>query len=171
MTIATRRTALLAFASTAVAVPVLLQARAAFAQADGNEYKTQTLALGTVALQTSQVAVEKAQDPMVKEFAQLEVAEQQTIAEILGAAGAEPPALPEDQAAMVQQMQDMEAGAEFDRAYVEAQIAGHQQLLEVQQTMADGSELSVEVVTAKLAEQAITSHLAMLNHIQQQLQS
>ncbi len=178
MTVHTRRAALAALAPAAAATPLLLATRTALAQtaparpADANtysDYVTQTLTIGTVALQTSQLAAEKATDPMVKEFAQLEVGEQTAVATVLSSTGATPPELPADQQAKVQQMQDMAAGPEFDAAYVQAQIEGHQQLLQVQQTISGGMEATVEVITAKLAEQGITSHLAMLNHIQQEM--
>jgi len=171
MPIANRRSALLALATTAVAVPALLQTSAAFAQQmNGEDYRNQTLAAGTFSLETSRDALNKAQNPMVKEFAQLEVSEQETIAAILTmAANMTPPALPPEKTTQLQQIQTMAAGPDYDRAYVDAQIAGHQELLGIQQSISAMTQLSVEVVTAKLAEQAITSHLAMLNHIREQL--
>jgi putative membrane protein len=42
-----------------------------------------TLTVGSLALATSKVALEKAQHPLVKQFAQFEVAEQETVAEVL----------------------------------------------------------------------------------------
>ena len=138
---------------------------------DHADYVQQTLTVGTVALQTSQVAIDKATDPMVKEFAQLEAGEQAAIATVLSSteAGATPPELPPEEAEKVQALTDMEAGPEFDAAYVDGQIEGHNKLLEIQQMLSGESEATVEVVTAKLAEQAIMSHLAMLNHIKEQL--
>src|SRR3712207_607416 len=47
------------------------------------EHLQQTLAGGTVALQTSEIALQKAQNPRVKQFAQFERDEQTTIAEVL----------------------------------------------------------------------------------------
>jgi putative membrane protein len=167
-----------AFIGLGLGVAVPLLTRAAMAQTtpsegagDQSDYVTQTLMTGSVALQTSQVAVEKATDPMVKEFAQLEVGEQTAIATVLSSteAGATPPALPPEEAEKVQALTDMEAGPEFDAAYVDGQIEGHNKLLEIQKTLSGETEATVEVVTAKLAEQAVTSHLAMLNHIKAQL--
>jgi len=171
-----RRAALLSLAAVA-ATPVVLHAGAAWAQTapaestgDQSEYVTQTLAAGTLSLQMSEVAMEKASDPLVQEFAQLEVSEQQAVASVLSATQAEPPALPEDQAARVQALNDMEAGPDFDAAYVEEQIRGHEELLQIQQTLSQETEATIEAVTARLAEPAIMSHLAMLTHIQQHLQ-
>jgi predicted outer membrane protein len=172
-----RRNALVGFA-LAGALPLALAATRSLAQ-DGTpaessgaeDYVKQTLTVGTVALQSSQVAVDKATDPMVKEFANIEVAEQTTIATVLSAtaAGKEPPALPDDDAQKVKALQDTEAGATFDKAYIDAQIEGHQKLLDIQKSLSGQTDPTVEVITAKLAEQAITSHLAMLGHIKEQL--
>lgn len=165
----TRRTALLALAAVGT-TPMVLAATRVLAQnaapTDGGEYAMQTLMAGSFALETSRIAAEKAMDPLVKQFAELEVAEQTTIAEILTSTGVTPPALPAERQQMIADMQAMETNAEFDAAYIEGQIAGHQELLAIQQTISGVSELSVEVITARLAEQAITSHLAMLEHIQ-----
>jgi putative membrane protein len=47
------------------------------------QHLQQTLAAGTVSLQTSEIALQKAQNPNVKQFAQFERDEQTTIAEVL----------------------------------------------------------------------------------------
>src|SRR3712207_5031112 len=47
------------------------------------QHLQETLATGTVALQTSEIALQKAQNPKVKQFAQFERDEQTTIAEVL----------------------------------------------------------------------------------------
>lgn len=178
MTLQTRRSALAILAAATAATPVLLHSQLVLAQtspaepaSDQSDYVVQTLTVGTVALQTSEIAAQKAQDPMVQEFAQLEVAEQQAVASVLSAteAGKSPPQLPEEQAAKVQELNEMEAGPEFDAAYIDGQIEGHQQLLEIQQTLSGETAATVEAITAKLCEQAVTSHLAMLTHIKAQM--
>ncbi len=177
MIIASRRSALLALAAAGAAAPILLAVQRAAGQTaptqegDQSEYVTQTLAVGSVALQTSQIAAEKATDPMVKEFANLEVGEQQAIASILASteAGKAPPELPAEDAAKIEELNGMEAGPEFDAAYVQGQVDGHNRLLEIQQTLSGETVATVEAITAKLAEQAVMSHLAMLNHIQAQM--
>jgi putative membrane protein len=172
------RRATLSALALGAAVPAALFVSRALGQdnlkssgADQVDYVAQTLTLGTLALKTSEVAVDKAGNAMVKEFAGLEVAEQKTVATVLSSteAGKSPPPLPEDMAAKVKELQDAEAGDAFDKAYVDAQIDGHQKLLAVQKTLSGATDPTVEVITAKLAEQAITSHLAMLEHIQEQL--
>jgi predicted outer membrane protein len=177
MPLTSRRNALLALAAVGAAAPALLSVQRASAQTSptpgGNQtdYVVQTLTVGTLALRTSEVAAEKATDPMVKEFANLEIGEQQAIASVLSAteAGKTPPELPPEQAAKVEELSGMEAGPEFDAAYIQGQIDGHNQLLEIQKTLSGETVATLEAITAKLAEQAVTSHLAMLNHIQSEL--
>jgi len=166
MTLATRRTALFTFAAAAAA-PVLLSARGAAAQqTTAAEYVTRTLEVGMLALMSSQAALEKAQDERVREFAMLEIAEQQAVAQVLAWSNTPAPTeLPPERAAMLEQLQMMEAGPGFDMAYVDMQLQGHMELLQIQQTLSGGTEPSVEGITAKLAEQAVTSHIAMLNHM------
>jgi putative membrane protein len=171
-----RRTALLGLAAVGAAVPVLVvpavaQTQPASSVAGADNYVKQTLTVGTVALKTSEIAVQKATDPNVKRFAELEVAEQQTIASVLSAtpAGQQPPELPPERQKMIDDLNGIAAGPDFDQAYLQGQIDGHNELLQIQQTLSGEREASVEAVTARLAEQAVASHLAMLNLIQQML--
>lgn len=175
MQIHTRRAALLSLAAVA-ATPVLVHAGAALAQTapaqstgEQSDYVMQTLTVGTLSLRMSEVATEKARDPLVQEFAQLEIGEQQAVASVLSATQVEPPTLTEEQMARVQTLRDMEAGPDFDVAYVDEQIRGHEELLQIQRTLSQETEATVEAVTARLAEPAIQSHLAMLNHIREHL--
>jgi putative membrane protein len=137
-----------------------------------------TLRMGALALATSKVALEKARHPLVKQFAQFEVTEQQTIAEVLeglhGAlsttatvgqatnSGAEP-LLDDEGRQMLQKLQRAKASTAFDSNYIAAQIDGHQQLLRIQETyLASGKNL-INLSLAKLARAQITEHLALLN--------
>jgi predicted outer membrane protein len=170
-----RRHAILGLALTG-ATPLLVagaaRAQGTPVEASGEtEYIQQTLATGTIALRSSEVAVEKATDPLVKAFAQLEVAEQTTIATVLSSteAGKQPAEMLAEDAEKIEALEGTEAGATFDEAYVDMQIEGHQKLLEIQKTLSGGTEPTVEVITAKLAEQAVMSHLAVLDHIKQHL--
>jgi len=177
MTHIDRRTALLSVVTAGIGIPLALAALPALAQTapaaggDQSDYVQQTLALGTVAMRSSEIAAQKATHPMVMEFATLEVAEQKTIASILSAteAGKTPPEIPPEEQGKIDEMNGMEAGAEFDMAYVDAQIEGHTRLLEVQKSLSGETEATVEAITARMAEQAVTSHLAMLNHIREAL--
>jgi len=167
-----RRTALLGLAATGASVSLLIGAARAQTEAPAGsgmeDYVQQTLTVGSLALQTSQVAADKATDPNLKQFATLEVAEQQAIAGVLAAtpAGKTPPALPEDRQKELDQLKSMQAGPEFDKAYLDGQMKGHEELLAIQKSASGATEASVEAITARLAEQAVTSHIAMLKLIQ-----
>lgn len=171
MPLPTRRSVLATFAA-AVAAPVVLPAGTAVGQTvalasagDQAEYVRRTLTVGNLSLVTSEVAMEKARYPLLLEFAQLEIAEQQAIAAVLHAAEAEPPVLSEELVARAQALQAVEAGPDFDMAYVEEQIQVHAELLQIQRLLSDETEPSLEAVTARLSQPAVESHLAMLGHI------
>jgi putative membrane protein len=125
------------------------------------KYVADNLALGTMALETSKVAVAKSSKAKVKQFASFEVAEQSTIAEILQMAGAS--AKPDTTAsdAMVKKLQ-AENGASFDREYVRGQTEGHQKLLSVQETYITNGKDPLHLAVAKLASGQIKEHLVLL---------
>ena len=167
------------------------------------QYLQQTLATGTVALQTSEIALQKAQNAKVKQFAGFERDEQTGIAEVLrsiqepmatasgGAAAAAAsgggsasaaaaggsaraaataPEIPADKAKMMEELQQAKAGAEFDRLYVQGQIQGHQELLQIQQRYLQTNSGNREMTNiAKLARGRIQEHIAHLQEIQKEL--
>lgn len=171
-----RRTALLGFATASAAFPLLVtaaraQTKPASSVASPGNYVQQTLLVGTVAMKTSEIALQKATDQNVKKFAELEVAEQKAIASVLSATpdGKQAPQLPPERQKLIDDLNSKQAGPDFDQAYLQGQIEGHNELLKIQQTMSGEKEASVEAVTARLAEQGVASHLAMLGLIQQML--
>lgn len=135
-----------------------------------------TMAAGSMSLAASRVAVKKARDEDVKQFAEFEVAEQETIADVLmsmkdpGKASGKmnPPSdaevrknIPQDDQAMLQKMEQMD-GKEFEAAYVKAQTDGHQKLLRIQEEyLASGKDLA-HINIAKLARGQIKEHLQLL---------
>lgn len=160
-----RRTAVAALA-LAGAAPVLI--RPALAQQGAAEYAATMLREGAKLKRMSELARERTQTQEVQAFALLEVAEQEAIASVLAAAlEAEGAAAPEMDAPAMAEVEELAAmqGAGFDQTYVRAQRAGHLAALQLTQPMAAMREMTVPVVTAKLAEAAIQSHLAMLERI------
>lgn len=137
----------------------------------------QTMMLGTVSLEASRTAREKAQNADVKQFAEFEVAEQETLSEILRAmpmqgqdAGA--PASPQMDARsreMIQKLQSTSAGRTFDREYVQGQIDGHRQLLGVQEDYIKNGRNREHLTIAKLARGQIKEHLTLLEGIQKEI--
>ena len=143
------------------------------------QHMRRTQTVGSLSLATSRIARKKAEDSDVKEFAEFEVAEQETIADILKSMQTgdvsgmvKPPAESEVDAnlddkgkMMVEKMGEAKAGAAFDREYVTAQIDGHKQLLQIQEDYLKAGRNPEAVAVAKLARGMIKEHLTLLGDI------
>lgn len=130
-----------------------------------------SLAAGAVALETSRIAIAKA-GGSARRFAQLEVAEQETLAAVLKQRGHEPQqGLEAPGQAMVDRLKNTAGGAGFDKAYIEHQLEGHRRLLEIQEAyLADGKEAYSRAV-AMLARGHIREHIQDLELIQSELKA
>lgn len=153
-------------------------------QAD-SQYIQQALALSTVSLQQSNFALAKAQNPRVKQFAQFEIGEQNTLTDIMHsfaepattaststgakAAAATAPELSQKDSTAMERLSKAQPGAAFDRDYVELQIEGHQRLLKLQDDQIQKSGNREMTNIAKLARGQIQEHLAMLDMIRKEL--
>ncbi|MDR6820791.1 putative outer membrane protein [Neorhizobium sp. 2083] len=182
-----RRTMITAAAAIA-AVPTLLTSTA-FAQtgpAMGEAEKKHaeaTKKVGSLSLATSRLAVEKASDPMVKAFAKWEVAEQETIAGILKSmemGGKAEGALKPPSSQEIEAMLDPEgkasldklktaSGAEFDKAYVTAQLDGHKKLLAIQEDYLKVGQDREHLSVTKLARGQIKEHIDHLDMLKSKL--
>ena len=130
-------------------------------------------ALGDMAfaLATSQLAMQRAENPMVRTFAQMEAEEQMAFTEARRMAGLPLPApsmMDSGEQQMTQQLQSMN-GAQFDRMYIQGQIRGHQELLNTHSAIAQSGATREERMLATVAVPAIKTHLSMLQGIQQQM--
>lgn len=132
------------------------------------EHAMQTLAIGSVALQTAQVAEKNATNAWVKKFAQYEVAEQTTIAQLFKSMGAEPAKLTEKQTAIVEKTKSAGPGASFDADFLANQLDGHRDLLKVQETYIDKGKNEATVNLSKLARAQIKEHIDLIETIQKQ---
>jgi putative membrane protein len=149
------------------------------------EHMTRTLAVGSLSLATSRIALAKAKNPTVRQFAEFETAEQETIADILkskmmpdlkpsGDVKAPTDAdvagnLDPKGRALVEKMTGLKAGAGFDRDYVKAQIDGHKDLLAIQETYLKAADDPGEINLAKLARGMIKEHLTLLGDLQKKV--
>jgi putative membrane protein len=131
------------------------------------EAKMAALEGGMFLMQTSQIAQERGQSDNVKAFAALEVAEQEAIARAFGAEGAQVP-LSESHAQILEQLQAAE-GEAFDMAYLEAQIAGHEEARPIHEQYAEGGEDPMARGASMVGVTGIDSHLVMLRSFQQQM--
>lgn len=131
------------------------------------DHGKRTAMTGMVALQTSDVALEKARNAKVKEFAKFEHDEQTTVAEILKsmAPNMPPPMLDPKMAEMVQMLKGMAAGAAFDKAYVTGQIEGHEMLLKIQEDYIKAGKNREQLGVAKLVRGMVKEHLVLLGDL------
>jgi putative membrane protein len=168
-----RRNTFLGLAMTGMAISSLGAGRASAQSAtsgwvSGTEHLAMTLMGGTLAKQTSELAPERAQHPKVKQFAGFEIAEQTALAQVLTNT-VDPPPVPLDaeHAAVLEGLRPL-SGAAFDRAYVQAQIQGHEKLLRVQQGYLDNTARTPDTQNiAVLARMSIQQHLTLLRELQQ----
>jgi putative membrane protein len=152
------------------------------------QHLQQTMQLGMVALESSRIAMNKVRSEDLKRFANFEIQEQTTLSEVLRsmmepaatastgsvASGNQSssmsmPAMQMDPKAqdMMQKMQNQQAGAEFDKMYLEAQLQGHRDLLQVQERYLQSNPQNREHMNvAKMARGHIHEHIAMLENMQ-----
>jgi len=186
-----RRTVLAALAATA-ATPALAQSQAGrnpgAVGANGAEmdYIQHTMAIGSLSLAVSRIAEQKARFPRLKEFAQFEVAEQETVADVLKSlqnpgpvtGAVKPPSEAELEEHLdpsgrdaLQKMRAAQVGATFDRDYLDAQTEGHEQLLRIQEDYLKSARNLDSVNVAKLARGMIKEHLQLLANIKSEMGS
>ena len=76
-----------------------------------------------------------------------------------------------EDAAMVQKLAGMQAGAEFDRMYVQGQIEGHQKLLRIQEEYIRQGRNREHVNVAKLARGHIKEHIEAFTDLSKKLRA
>ncbi len=164
----------------------------AMTQAD-MQHMQQIMQLGMVALETSRIAQQKAQNADLKRFATFEVQEQTTLSEVLhaimepattatagassqpeqtDAASANTPPMQIDAQSreMIQRLQNTQSGEAFDREFLQGQMEGHSALLRVQTQYLQGNPQNREHMNvAKLARTVIIEHIALLEDIQSRM--
>ena len=190
---APRRTILAALAAVAMTSSLLAQTppeKTPSAEASDYEYVRQSLTASSFALAASRLAASKAKMDDLREFAELETAEQETLADVLKSLTVQNASVsdrmirrPGD--AEVEQNLDQRgrqtlerlraepAGVEFDRAYLGALANGHLELLRIQETWLDSGRTSRgDVVNvAKLARNMVKEHLQLLSDIESGLEA
>ena len=158
--------ALAAAASAGATGSAYAQGAATMGQAE-MEHAKKTAMVGSVALMTSDVALEKARNAKVKEFAEFEHDEQTTVAEILKSMDPSmaPPSPDPKMADMVSKLKGMSAGAAFDKAYVAGQIEGHEMLLKIQEDYLKVGKDMAHVAVTKLVRGMVKEHLTLLSDL------
>ena len=149
------------------------------------EHMQGTATVGSLSLVLSRLALIKAKNPLVKQFAGFETAEQDTIADILEGmersdakplGDVKPPTdaalaghLDQKGKALLEKLRAMTAGPDFDRDYVRAQIDGHRRLLEIQEAYLKAPDTIDQTNVAKLVKGMIKEHLALLGDIEKKI--
>jgi putative membrane protein len=136
-----------------------------------------TMAVGSLSLLLSRVAKPKLTHPLLKQFVDFEIAEQETIADVLNAfkTNAAPKGtiqaptdadltqnLDEAGKASVEKMRAAHAGAQYDRDYIRYEVEGHRKLLDIQEVYLRSPDNLDETNIAKLARGMIKEHLTLL---------
>ena len=136
-----------------------------------------TMAVGSLSLLLSRIAQPKVTHPLLKQFTQFEIAEQETVADVLKAfkTNAAPKGtiqaptdaelmqnLDEAGKASVEKLRAQPAGAQFDRDYIRYEVEGHRKLLDIQEVYLKAPDNLDETNVAKLARGMIKEHLTLL---------
>jgi putative membrane protein len=121
---------------------------------------------GSFAMMSSQLALTRTGKPDVINFANTEIAEQVQVATALGAAPGSTPLRP-DQAEMMARLDGVPAGGGFERTYVQGQIRGHRELLNLNSSyLRAGSDTQLQSV-AQMSVPIIQRHLAILSNLRE----
>ena len=140
-----------------------------------------TMAVGSLSLLLSRIALPKANNPLLKQFVEFEIAEQETVADVLKAIqtnGAPTGSIqaPTDAELMqnldnvskaaVEKLRGLRAGSEFDHDYIQYEVEGHRKLLDIQEVYLKVHDNLDETNVAKLARGMIKEHLTLLAGVQ-----
>lgn len=160
-----------ALTGSALAQATQAQPQPGAAPAPGPEelaHAKDTLAIGTILLATSREAISKG-SAGVKAFAEKEVSEQEAVASVLNARGHSPaPALEPEGQSMVGRLQNTQAGADFNKAYLEHQLDAHRRALELQERYLKGGKDPYSVAVATLTRGHIREHIDLLQSMSKQ---
>jgi putative membrane protein len=119
-------------------------------------------------IQSSQIALSKAQNPLVRQFAQMMVNDHtNTSQQLMAAAQAAgmPPMSPQMMpmhAEMVSQLQAAPGGASFDNLYARQQLTAHQQALALHSNYAARGDTPALRAVATAATPVVRTHLQMV---------
>jgi predicted outer membrane protein len=120
---------------------------------------------GTLSLMTSKIAQDKATNAEVREFAQFEVDEQQTISKILKELKTPDPVLTDEDKAVLEKLKNTEKGAAFDEAYLQAQHDTHQKLEKITGNFVNNSEMGDNPAENEARHIAMLAHSTIKSHV------
>ena len=130
------------------------------------QFRTALSAPGMLSLKESQIALKKSSNPKVKEFATFEVGEQTAISTVLKELNTPEPKISAQDSAILEKLNTAK-DAEFDKAYLDAQIDGHKKLKMITESYLDNGKTADSDVKemharhiALIANATIKQHLA-----------
>jgi putative membrane protein len=130
------------------------------------DFRTADLMGGSFAMMSSQLALNRSSNPEVINLANAEIAEQVQVANALGAAPGSAP-LRADHADMMSRLNGVPAGGGFERMYVQGQIKGHRELLNLNSSyLRSGSDPQLQSA-AQMSLPIIQRHLAILSSMRE----
>lgn len=112
---------------------------------------------GQVTLAESRIALQKATNPMVKEFAGFEAAEATAVAAVLRDLGISVPAIDAATQGTISQLNAVPTGPGFDQAYITAMVENHEALEKLTEAYLKNAPAGGDVAERH------TRHLAMLS--------
>jgi putative membrane protein len=131
-----------------------------------HDFRSADLMGGSFAMMSSQLALTRTRNLDVINFANAEIAEQVQVATALGAAPGSTPLRP-DHADMMARLDGVPAGGVFERMYVQGQIRGHRELLNLNSSyLRGGSDPQLQSV-AQMSVPVIQRHLAILSNLRE----
>ena len=139
------------------------------------EQRRQTFGLSEPYAYDETVAVVRAENTRVQQMADLKGlvvaaatgSEQEAVARAFGATPSDQ--VTPEHAALLEQMTAMEAGAEFDRQYLAAQMQGHEQLRALHAAYAENGQNPMARGASIVGVPAIDSHMSMLRAISERM--
>jgi len=156
--------------SFALAGAALILPAAAFAQTQaGTDTNLRLLAIegSTFLLRTAQLGAQRATNPALRQFGQLEAEEQQANLQAMQLAGVALPAQVAARDDKMRQLQRLEQaqGNDFDQLFRENQVTGHHEALQIMSSLSTSAGNPAERMIGVLNVPAIKSHLVMLEMI------
>jgi putative membrane protein len=132
------------------------------------------MSYGAAALDIAKLGVSKAANEDVRIFAQDEVAEQESLAEVLRSImgdshSVEPPQTAKiDMKGWISKLRDIE-GSDFDRLFVDDQLGVHKEMLQAQTSFLSRSQDKWHRALASIARSHIVEHTGRLARLRQML--
>jgi putative membrane protein len=160
-----KRLLMAAVAATALAGPALAQEMTAEA------FVTEAASSNIFEIRSSELALERSQDEAIRTFAQQMLADHHAVGQQMEAlaanAGISVPQQPEGVPAQLLEQVEGAADGDFDRVYVDNQIAGHQATVELFQSYAESGSNQPLAAFAQEMLPALQQHLNLAQSLPQ----